>query len=340
MNEISTLEEEISLFVSDSSICVVIVSYKSGELVINALKSLVNELIKEPMMKVIVVDNSCGEDARIINESINLESWSDWARVAVSPKNGGFSYGNNIAIRSALKACNPPKYIWLLNPDTEIYPDAGVLLRCFLDSNQDAGIVGSCLHNDDGAEWGYAFRFPTIVSEIEQALEFGPVSKMCKTHIIAHKMGSESKQVDWIPGASMMVRTEVFVTAGLFDENYFLYYEETDFCLNALKAGWYCWYHPSSKVMHIAGQSTGATGRSGVSKRQPKYIYDSRYHYFTKNHGFIYTMVTDLLRIGAIISNKIVKALMLETNNHRPYLLRDNLSNFSIIKLINRLFSK
>ena len=340
MNTQDSINQTITSFADNSSIFVVIVSYRSGQLVINALSSLKGELLNEPNMKVVVIDNSCGEDAKIILDAIDRESWSAWVTVIVSPRNGGFSYGNNLAIRPALKAERPPKYYWLLNPDTQIYSGAGVSLRHFLDENDSAGIVGSCLFNDDGNEWGYAFRFPTMVSETEQALQFGPFSRLVKNDVVAQRMGNKPSQVEWLPGASMMIRDKVFSDSGLFDENYFLYYEETDFCFNALSSQWSCWYLPESKVMHIAGQSTGATGQSSVAKRLPPYIYDSRYYYFTKNYGFCYTLVTDLVRIIAIISNKIIKFLMREPNKHRPYLLRDNILNLSIVKSLRNVVRK
>lgn len=67
-------------------------------------------------------------------------------------------------------------------------------------------------------------------------------------------------------------------------EEYFLYYEETDFCLQAKRAGWSCWRVPESRVMHMAGQSTGVT-TPGARKRLPQYWFESRRRYFIKNHG-------------------------------------------------------
>lgn len=340
MNSIITNDQEITTFIEGCSVLVVIVSYRSGQLVIDALNSLTVELLKQPQMRVIVVDNTCGSDSKLIEAAIDANDWQDWVRIKVAPKNGGFSYGNNLAIRPALKAKKSPNYIWLLNPDTQIYPSAGSSLIDFLDENVEAGIAGSCLINEDKNEWGYAFRFPTILSEIEEALQFGPFSRLVRNHIAAQKMGDETCQIDWLPGASMMIRFEVFKSAGLFDEDYFLYYEETDFCLNSLLAGWSSWYIPTSKVMHISGQSTGATGSSSVAKRLPQYIYDSRYHYFTKNHGFIYATATDIVRVFAIISNKIIKLLTGQSNKHRPFLLRDNLLNFTIFRFLTKSTKK
>ena len=152
-------EAEIAEFIEGSSVLVVIVSYKSGELVVNAIESLKSELVNLPNMKVVVVDNTSGNDKPVIESAINTNNWQSWVTVVASPSNGGFSFGNNIAIRPALSADQPPEYIWLLNPDTQIYPEAGLELVKFLNNNTNVGIAGSCLFNDDGNEWGLRVSF-------------------------------------------------------------------------------------------------------------------------------------------------------------------------------------
>lgn len=338
MNKPIENDIDITEFIEGSSILVVIISYRTGELVIDTLKSLTSELTEHPQMRVVVVDNTCGEDTPVIESAISENNWESWVKVKVSPSNGGFSYGNNLAIRAALNAKESPDYVWLLNPDTQIYPGAGTSLAQFLDDHSDVGIAGSCLINDDGTEWGIAFQFPTIFSEMENALQFGPFSRLVKKHIVAQKMGSEPCQVGWLSGASMMIRFDVFTTAGLFDEDYFLYYEETDFCLNAKLSGWSSWYVPSSKVMHISGQSTGATGAGRLSRRLPKYMFESRSHYFSKNHGFLYATVTDLAKIAGLAFNKIIKFVQRKPAEHHPHILRDTLINFTPIKYVRDQF--
>ncbi len=338
--ENSPQNTELSDFIDGCSVLVVIVTYNSGRLVIDALHSLTQELSASSELRVLVVDNTCGDDAGIIEPEIVKNEWSNWVKISVSARNGGFSYGNNLAIKPALKANNPPKYIWLLNPDTRVRAGACSELLNFLDNKPNVGIAGSCLINHDGNEWRYAFRFPTIISEMEQALQFGPFSKLVAKHIVAQKMDSKSTMVDWLPGASMMIKTEVFSSTGLFDEDYFLYYEETDFCLNSASHGWQCWYVPSSKVLHIAGQSTGATGEAANINRLPQYMFDSRCRYFTKNHGYIYAMLSDLARIFGLVINKILRFVRQKPNEHNPYLLRDSLRNFNLIRTLKSTIKK
>jgi GT2 family glycosyltransferase len=105
--------------------------------------------------------------------------------------------------------------------------------------------------------------------------------------------------VDWMAGASVMVRYPVLEQTGGFDERFFLYFEETDLCLRARRLGWTSVYLPASRIMHIGSVSTGMK----TWKRMPSYWFDSRLWYYTKNHGVVYAAVATLAYLaGAAIS--------------------------------------
>ena len=277
------------------SVLVVIVNFRTPHLTVDCLRSLQQQVQAQPGTQVVVVENASGDDsARIISAAIRNEGWGLWARLVESPVNGGFAYGNNVALRPALASGSGFDFFWLLNPDTTVRPGALDALLAFAHAHPDAGIMGSAMEGADGAPWPYAFRFPTLWSEVDGGMRLGVVSRLLRRWAILHRMNGQEAQVDWVVGASMMVRRAVFESVGLMDEHYFLYYEETDFCLQARRAGWSCWYVPRSRVMHIAGQSTGVTGKQEVLKRRPKYWFDSRRRYFIKNRSRAYAIATDL----------------------------------------------
>src|SRR5262245_21233240 len=89
--------------------------------------------------------------------------------------------------------------------------------------------------------------------------------------VVAMKSSAVPQLVDWISGTSMMVRRDVVDSIGGMDENYFLYFEDTDFCLRARKAGLAAWSVPESRVMHISGQSTQLTAHQPAPPRLPDY---------------------------------------------------------------------
>jgi N-acetylglucosaminyl-diphospho-decaprenol L-rhamnosyltransferase len=107
------------------------------------------------------------------------------------------------------------------------------------------------------------------------------VTKLLKNKVVAIPQPDTTLPVDWSAGASMMIRAEVLERIGLFDETFFLYFEETDLCRRAAEAGWQTHYVWDSVVTHIGSASTGMKKWAKI----PDYWYDSRQHYFQKHHG-------------------------------------------------------
>lgn len=278
-----------------TGLLVVIVNYRTAALVIDCLASLAREADSVPGFRVTVVDNASGDDSDAqIGDAISANGWSGWVTLSVAPDNGGFAAGNNLALRSAFAAENPPAFYWLLNPDTRVKPGAVLEVLSFLADNPAVGIVGTALVEEDGAPWPYAFRFPSALSEFERSARTGPISRLLAHHAVLRRMTASVACVDWVSGASMIVRRGVFDAIGLLDDAYFLYYEETDFCLRAHRAGWDSWYLPRAVVVHITGQSSGLTGPRAVHRRIPSYWFESRRRYFVQNHGRPYAMLADL----------------------------------------------
>ena len=309
-------------------ILVVVVNYRTPDLTINCLRSLIPELTNLPRMQVTVVDNDSGDDSVTkIAKAIATEGWNDWVKLIASPHNGGFSYGNNLAIRPVLESSDPADYFLLLNPDTEIRSGAIKALVDFMTQHPQAGIAGSRYELADGTPWQITLRFPTILSELDAGLRLGIVTKLLRKWVVAQPAGDEACSVDWLPGASMLIRREVLETVGLMDEEYFLYYEETDYCLQTKRAGWSCLYVPDSLVMHIGGQSTGVDLVDEMPERLPKYCFDSRRRYFTKNHGVVYAAIADLVWIAGFSLWKVRQFVQRKPNSDTPYYLRDFIRN-------------
>ncbi len=278
---------------------VVIVNYRSAGLTVDCLRSLAPEIARvEGGARVIVTDNASGDDSvPSLTRAVADNDWGGWAIVQPLEHNGGFAYGNNAAIRPALASIDKPDYVLLLNPDTVVRPDALAALLDFMDANPSAGLAGSRLEHPDGAPQRSAFRFHSVASELEAGLRIGLVSKLLQNRVVAPPVprGTEPRRVDWVAGASLIVRRRVFETAGLLDEAYFMYFEEVDFCLRARRAGWPCWYVPASRVVHLVGQSSGVTDvKRASAKRRPAYWFDSRRRYFRMNHGRAKTFLADL----------------------------------------------
>ncbi len=302
-------------------VAVVIVTFKSAQLTIESLKSVATERAGGAGLKIraIVVDNASG-DLPQIERAVAEYGWSSWVTPVLAPKNGGFAYGNSLGIERVY-AAGIPSYVYLLNPDTQLRPGAiGSLVR-FLETHPNAGIAGSSFETADGADWPIAFRFPTIASEVDRGLEFGVVTSLLQPWVIVKQMAQSCEPVDWICGASMMIRPAVFDAIGGLDENYFLYFEETDFCRRARRAGYATWYVPDSRVMHIGGQSTAVTNQN--YRRLPAYWFESRRRYFATSFGMSHAMAIDAVAVIAHALGIVKRALQLRRPGSVPHYVRD-----------------
>ncbi len=218
------------------SVGVVILNFKVKEYTLECIKSVKNSTYKN--IKIIAVDNNSedgiGEILQFNKDLIFIQN----------KENTGFTGGNNLGIKKALEL--GMDYILVLNPDTTVEKNAIEILVEALDDN-DAGIV--C---------------PKILLEDRETIWFAgkdlDLLNVLGNHRGVDKKdegGFESMEETDATGAAMMVKKEVFDKIGLFDERYFLYYDDSDFSFRAKKGGFKILYIPKAKVYHANGRSTG-----------------------------------------------------------------------------------
>ncbi len=313
----------------EAKVSVAIVNYRTPSLCIASLASLEPELAQLKNAHVYVVDNHSRDNSvREIQHAIEARRWS-WATCLPLDINGGYSAGNNIAIRRALDESSD--YVLLLNPDTEVRSGAVVHLLRFLETHPEAGIAGSRLEDADGTVQRSAFRFPSALGELDEALRFGLATRALSRWTIAPAPSATAESVDWVAGASMMVRREVFDVIGLLDPEYFLYFEEVDFCRRARQAGWSSWYVPESRVVHYVGQSTGVTNAADQTRRRPGYWFESRRRYFLKHHGLAYAAAVDAVALGATGLWRVRRQIQRKPRDEPQHFVRDLVSHSPLL---------
>jgi N-acetylglucosaminyl-diphospho-decaprenol L-rhamnosyltransferase len=318
---------------------IVIVNYRSADLTIDCLRSLEPELadMHGPRgVKVVVTDNKSPDDSvRLLNTVVLEHGWSHWVTIKPLDRNGGFAYGNNAAISAALAEPHRPEFILLLNPDTVIRPGAIKTLLEFMQNNPKVGIAGSRLEDPDGTPQRSAFRFHSIAGEFERGIRMGLVTKLLKHRMIAPPVTDQTGPpcpCDWVAGASMIVRREVFESAGLMDEQYFMYFEEVDFCLAATRKGWLCWYVPASRVVHLVGAVSQLSDNRKHRSRRPAYWFESRRRYFVKNHGRVYATLADIAYLVAHTCWRLRRLVQRKEDTDPPKLLRDSISHSVFVR--------
>jgi GT2 family glycosyltransferase len=277
-------------------ILTVIINYRTADLTVRAICGALRAAgAIKGSSRVAVVDNSSGDDSvDRISAVVSEENWSDVVTMIASPFNGGFSYGNNLVLRPVLESREPPDYVYLLNPDAIPAEDALLHLVNDLEAHPRAGIAGSFIHGIDGRPHETAFRFPSILSEFESAVQLGILSRLLARYRVPMSIPQKACEVDWTAAVSMLIRMQTLREIGLFDERFFLYFEETDLCRRATNVGWGIRYVPQSKVSHVGSASTGIQDRQ---RRVPEYWFDSRSHYFSKNHGQLYLWLANAAQL-------------------------------------------
>lgn len=320
-------------------VAVIIVNYRSADMTVQSLASLYGErgidcAAGTLSIRAIVVDNASG-DGPALERAISEHGWGDWVELLVAARNGGFAYGNNRGIERAYER-GAPTYIYLLNPDAQVRRGAIGTLVDFLTEHPSASIVGGSFENVDGSDWPIAFRFPTLQSELLQGLQLRLLTRLLQRWEVPREMEQARAQpVDWISGASMMLRPAVLEAIGGLDENYFLYFEETDFCRRARQAGFETWYVPASRVMHIGSGVTKVHERTHVLKRLPDYWFDSRRRYFARSFGPARAMLIDAVAVAASGLGVLQRALRRRSYRNIPHFTRD-LARSSIVWRRNR----
>lgn len=237
------------------SLAVVIVSYNVRELTRGCLASVYAALSRADVAgEVWVVDNASADGSAAM-----VAAAFPQARLLALDENLGYAGGANRALRALLARDDPPEWLLVLNPDTVLAEDALVHLLALMRERPAVGIAGAQLAYADGSFQHGAFHFPTLVMLL---LDFYPLHHRLLDSPLNGRYPRQRYarvrpfEIDHPLGAAMLIRREVLSAVGLFDESYFMYCEEIDYCLRARRAGWSIYMAPAARIVHYAGQST------------------------------------------------------------------------------------
>ncbi len=224
--------------------------------------------------ELIVVDN--GQSAA--TEGL-LKSYAG-AQYVRNPDNLGFAAAVNIGMR-----LRTGKYVLLLNPDTSFSPDTLTKMVAHLDRDQNVGIASCVIRYPNGELQESIRRFPTMKDQLLILLK---VPHLFRTRAIDRYMMKDvdpmqTQDVDSIMGAFMFIRNEVLEQIGLFDERYFIWFEEVDFCKMTHDAGWTIRHYADVEILHHKGHMFNKL----ATIRKQRWIRESLRKYMKKHHGVL-----------------------------------------------------
>lgn len=306
---------------------IVILNYLATHVTIDCLQSLSTcPTVLDGKAKVVVWENGSGDEAVVLlRNAIELNKWSHWVELRTSPENLGFTGGNNRVIEREFQAGCPPEYFLLLNSDTLVTDSSLTSLVDFMDNHPQAGIAGSNLLTVTGEHQCSPFRFPSIASEFDRGLKLGIISLLFARWVVPMVVPQSNTQVDWVSGASMILRTKTLQQIGLLDEDYFTYFEDVDICRRAHDTGWEVWYAPQSQVIHLEGASSGIG--SGLIKRRPRFWFQARRRFYLKHYGKAGAACIDAAFILGFLLCRLRRLFQNKPDQNPPVILADFLNN-------------
>jgi len=303
-------------------VAVVIVNYKTPELVKACLDSLVGEQSADMRLKVYVGDADSQDGSVEIVSRYIAERGLDFCSCFAIGTNGGFAYGNNYIVEHKVLGDPDVNYVHFLNPDTYVHPGAVKALVEVLKTHSKAGVAGSRLENPDGSLRAYGFRFPAPWREFFRGARLGILDRLVPGAAVKIPDLLETRAVDWVTGASFMMPRGVIDRVGLMDPAYFLYFEETDLMSRARRMGYEVWHVTDSRVVHLQGSATGVKSDEPV-KRVPAYWYQSRYKFFHDRYGATRAALANIAFLAGDILYRFHRSLRRQPIEDAPFLWRD-----------------
>ena len=265
-------------------VAVSIVSYRTPALLRRCLRAVLSES-DSLRLAVTVVDNASGDGsadlvAAEFSQAPTPTPTPTQVRLIRNDRNVGFGAAHNQALRHATA-----RYLLVLNSDTEVQPGALRSLVDFLDAHPDVALVSPRLRYPDGRVQPSLRRFPTAATfflESTQLQRFWPRHPLLDRYYFADvpEDSDQPVDVDWLVGACLCVRAAAAAEVGLFDERFFMYSEELDWCRRFRAAGWRIRYVPAAEVVHHEGAST----RLDLAARDQRFQ-SSKLRYAAKWHG-------------------------------------------------------
>lgn len=243
-----------------TDLAIIIVTWNIRELIIDALRTIYEDLEQSNLdAQVIVVDSASSDDT----VSAVAEHFPQ-TKIIASDENLGFAGANNLGMESLgfgnPSADNLPPAVYLLNPDTLTKQGATQTLFDTLMSDNKIGVVGAQLSYGDGSFQHSSFTFPGLR---QLWVEFFPTPGRLIDHPFNGRypqaLYTQNKpfEVDFMLGATMMLKREVIQATHMFDRRFFMYAEEVDWQWRIKEAGWKILCVPQAHVVHLSGQSTG-----------------------------------------------------------------------------------
>ncbi|HVT00816.1 MAG TPA: glycosyltransferase [Patescibacteria group bacterium] len=262
------------------SLSIIIVNYRVDDFLIRCVSSIKNN-IKEINYEVVVVENNPEADL-----SNRLKRF-DFVKYIKPEANLGYGRGNNLGVKKS-----SGEFIFILNPDTEIIGGSiSKIIKKLKDKK--TGVIAPLL--TDKKSRVYKLQGTETLTPLKAIFALSIINKVWSNNPISQKFWlrntdrNKIHKVSVVPGTAFLIKRDLFEKIGMFDENMFLYFEESDLCLRLNNLGYINYITPDLKIKHFWGESTKK------NKKTDEYFIKSRFYYFRKHFGLIPAFFTTQL---------------------------------------------
>ncbi|MDO9231784.1 MAG: glycosyltransferase family 2 protein [bacterium] len=250
---------------------IIVVTYNSALYIDSCLASIEKNI--SSMDQVFVIDNNSNDNTvdRVEKFIANKNNF----RLIVQKNNLGFASAVNVGLE-----ISQGEYIFLINPDTSF--KEGILEKTIsLAKEKSADICGVRQINEKGKSLGSFGKYPSAIVnffETTWLAKIFPIGRYTRYNFLSKKMFVSNRQVDWVGGGFMLLGKKVLEKIGKLDENFFMYFEDVDFCQRAKRAGLTVWFFGTIQVLHYGGKSFSDKN----SIEQKKYSRESLKYFMQK----------------------------------------------------------
>lgn len=264
-------------------VSIIIVNYNTLSLTRECVDSIFS-FTKKLAFEVILVDNNSNDGSKEFFQRDNRITY------IYENENCGFGIANNIGAKIAVG-----KYLFFLNSDTILFEDSIYHLYSFLEGTKDAVVCGGNLVSKDRLPTSSFERlYPSIPYAINELLVKIP-GKILYGKNTTFNYSKKPLKVAYVSGADLMIKKSDFDMLNGFDENFFMYFEETDLCKRASKFG-SIYSVPSASIIHIGGQSSKDSPKL-PSENKLRIQSQSAKYFFSKHYGKVYVKIYNFIKI-------------------------------------------
>jgi hypothetical protein len=291
---------------------IIIVNWNVRDLLQRCLLSITHQ---QPIPLEAIVVDSASSDGSV--EMVQREF--PQVKIVAHTQNLGYACGNNLGMEHATG-----RYLMILNPDTEVVDDALTTMVRYLDAHPEVGAVGPQLRYPNGTLQPSRRRFPTPTTAFWESTllhQWFPNNRYARRYHMADEPAEASapsrdkekpQAVDWLVGAALMMRRATWRQVGPLDEDFFMYFEELDWCRRCQAVGWQIHYLPTARIIHHEGKSSEQVVAARAARFQC-----SKIRYFTKYHGLFWGQTIRLFLLATYGVQLVEESLKWLTGHRR-----------------------